>query len=381
MTLKQNMFVVTEPDRFEPSARDILAGTCRLGGRGYVKCVQNPTKSEFARGIYKPRLTLTGRIGHHGYEVTLQIDFSAPKLLKGNNFEELTEPDKTLLIDRLWNRLAEMGILTSRETLLHASVSQIHYSKNILLLDYSTASYYISLMVQANTSRAIDINKSDYRNGGSVIKLHANTYEFVVYDKVQDLKQSKVSEKRSIEKDNTIQLSLLQTIDPQKPFEVLRIEARLHRSKLLQLLRKIGIQEPPTFNNLFRKEISQAILTRFIDIIEKRLLVLQDYSSRNLRELLSTIIVQNPGISTRKALQLIGMRLCLEEMCPREIRNMFYKENKRGWYRLVADANSVKRIPRGSPFQFIRNQIEKFDPVKLVDFDRDMINNDKHINE
>src|SRR5688500_11298274 len=113
LSLNHMEFEVMEPEAFTPSARGLLQPPYYpLGARGNFSCKQNPTKSELEQGIYKPRLTLTKRKGkgHGGFNLTLRIEFSAPKLLLGNNFDELLEMDFEKVVDVLQRKLSGMGI-------------------------------------------------------------------------------------------------------------------------------------------------------------------------------------------------------------------------------------------------------------------------------
>src|SRR5271156_5057181 len=90
LTLDQHQFEVLEPDRFSPSARGLIcAPYYPLGARGHFACVLNPSKSDSNAGQYQPRLTLGKRRVQTGFALTLRIEFSAPKLIFGNNFDEL----------------------------------------------------------------------------------------------------------------------------------------------------------------------------------------------------------------------------------------------------------------------------------------------------
>src|SRR5574340_379998 len=112
LTLSKSMFVLMEPDRFEPSAKHILDENSSLGGRGYFSAKQNPTSRELKNGYYKPRLTLTNRYNHTGRrEPSLKIELSLPKLLFGNNFDELKADDFDAVIKLLQSKLKEMGIM------------------------------------------------------------------------------------------------------------------------------------------------------------------------------------------------------------------------------------------------------------------------------
>src|SRR3990167_4808288 len=229
LTLSKSMFVLMEPDRFEPSARSILDEKSSLGGRGYFSAKQNPTRQELKNGYYKPRLTLTNRYNHTGRrEASLKIELSLPKLLFGNNFDELTLSDFEPVTQLLKARLKEMGVMVWEKFLLEAPVSAIHYSKNIPLTDGTTPHYLISKIKEANISLALDVNQTDYRNDGHSYKWHSNSYEVAFYDKIKDLEMAKKSDKRAIEKDNSLQLNLFDGITERKKLEVLRMEVRLN---------------------------------------------------------------------------------------------------------------------------------------------------------
>ncbi len=227
LTLSRNMFTISNPDKFEPSARLILGNNTSMGSRGYIQCKQNPTKEELRSGFYKPRLTLTNRFNHTGNrEPTLKIELSLPKLLLKNNFNELTDHDFERVIELLEANLKYMGVQVSTLALKQASVSSIHYSKNISLSNGITSRYLIRKIKEANVKMALDINQTDYKNEGYSYKWHSNTYEIAFYDKIKDLETAKFSEKRAIEKDNELQSNLFPELI--KRPEVLRIEVRLN---------------------------------------------------------------------------------------------------------------------------------------------------------
>lgn len=163
LTLSKDMFWIMDKTYFQKETQNAL--------RGYFKLVQNPTKTELKNGIYKPRLTMTKRFNTTGrHEATLAVEFSAPKLLYGNNFDELVEEDFELVVLALQARLKEMGVGVFTSILENSPVSTIHYSKNIPLTDGTTPHYLISKIKQANVSLSLDVNQTDYRNDGHSYK-------------------------------------------------------------------------------------------------------------------------------------------------------------------------------------------------------------------
>ena len=380
LTLSKSMFVLMEPERFEPSAKHILDENSSLGGRGYFSAKQNPTSRELKNGYYKPRLTLTNRYNHTGRrEPSLKIELSLPKLLFGNNFDELTQLDFAPVVALLQSRLKEMGLLIFTPVLENAPVSAIHYSKNIPLTDGTTPHYLIGKIKQANISLALDVNQTDYRNDGHSYKWHSNSYEVAFYDKLKDLEMANKSEKRAIENDNAIQLNLFETFKERKLLEVMRMEVRLNkRQKIGQLFRTLDITSGLTLKNLFNPTIAQRVLLHYLDELESKRLTLLDYKSTTSSSLLADLVINNPNIGLRKTMQLFGLKQAFDSTTPRELRNMFGRYGKRSWYRLIAEAKTIKLPTAKSPLGVVREHLTRFEPLKLVDFPNLMLNNDKY---
>lgn len=60
---------------------------------------------------------------------------------------------------------------------------------------------------------------------------------------------------------------------------------------------------------------------------------LLDFKTNNTKQLLVTLIFNNPTLSPRRILQLYGMKLALDTISIRELRTMFGTYNRRSWYR------------------------------------------------
>jgi hypothetical protein len=369
LTLDKDMFYITEPDKFEPSARWVNADTGRMGSRAYITSKQNPTKAEFLKGIYKPRLTITKRFNQaKRFEVCMKIELSLPKLIFGNNFDELQNADFESISIKLHERLKEMGVRVFRAILIKAPVSAVHYSKNILLTDGTTPYHYIKKIREANITLALDINQTDYRNDGHSFKWHCNSYEVAFYDKIKDLEVSKKSEKRAIEKDNAVQLGLFDTLPRRKPFEVLRMEARLNkRQKICQMFEKLKINSELTFQDVFDARNAQLVLLHYLGEMERQRPALLDRAYSDPQALLADIVVSNPSLGVKRALQAFGLKQALDKIGMRELRKMLSKFSNRSWYRLVQDIKQVKLAKRNDTFGVIHKQLLSFTPLKLAD--------------
>lgn len=371
ITLTNNMFVVMDKSKF---MRDVMNSA-----RGYFALVQNPTKSELQAGYYKPRLTLAHRFNTTGRsEYTLSVEASIPKLLYGNNFDEVTDDDYSKTVQFLIDRLANMGIKVWDKYIEDWPVSLIHYSKNIPLTDGSTPHQIIRKIQQADIPKSLDTDEAQYRNGGYGYKWHTNSYEIAFYDKVHDLEQAKkFGDKRSEEKDNAIQLSLLDDLKRRRQFEVLRIEVRLNqRQKIKRVLSGLGINSDMSLKSLYRSSISQAVLLSYIDLIEKKRPSVLDYRLLDPATMLADLAITGLQKPT-KAFQTLGFRTAMETLSMRELCAIFGNTAPRNLKRFVSQIKTVRLPNQQNPFSALRKHISNYIPLHMVDYDDYMINNDK----
>ena len=273
LSLTPEMYQISEPDKFKPSAHWILQAQNKESRLHYrsITSKQNGTKKELLNGIYKPHLTLAYHRGLQGVvEPLLKIELSLPKLVYGNNFNELQYKDFKAITDKLATMLATMGVIVTAEDLTHAPVMAIHYSKNIPLTDGSTPYHYINKIKEASIRFSVDTNQTDYRNEGHSYKWHCNAYEVVFYDKIKDLEKARQSSKRAIEKDNELQQHLSKAFTTRHKLEFLRMEVRLNkRAKIKQLFKKLNIAATLTFKKLFKPAIAKKVLLHYLDELER----------------------------------------------------------------------------------------------------------------
>lgn len=375
LMIERHQFNITNHALFSPSTENFFNPPYpKLGKMGATKAVQNPTKKDFEEGNYKPRLTVTLRKAHgYGFNITLRIEFSAPKLLRGNNFDELSDCEFGNLLATLHIKLEAMGVKISHHDLATAKVSSVHYSKNIFLLDYTRCTMFLEELSKLKLWSRLDINKTDYRNGGHVLKWHANSYEITAYDKLKDLQQAKISPKRGFENDANYQPSLFDYALP-KQFEVLRLEIRLNKRQLLKsLFKKLNIDVELEFENVFNSRISRVILHHFYDTImaEVKMVNLLQIDICNPAIFAESIVAENPELTPNKVLQLIGGLMILQKSGANSLKAVFAGNSKRTISRIISDCQ--KYIPdkssRWMALQNVKKQLDVFEPVSLKKFE------------
>lgn len=310
----------------------------------YRKFVRNPSKAEKETGNYFPRLT--GYQRNFGIQSNVRIEFSIPKLIYLNNLDELEDKDFPKVIEILQQRLRDMGVIISKTVLENASVSSVHYSKNILLEDGYTASHLISEMNKVNLNKIFDFARTRYINDGQSLYAHATTHQLVIYDKIADLGKDK---KRAIDKNQTIyQKSLFdKLIKKNKPEEILRFEVRLaHKQKMKKVVKAFGIDKNPTFKDVFSSEISQKVVKDYWQkIIKERSLGIFSISM-SLKEILQTLFLANDKLKPKQAIYLLGLfMLAKDENGMRQLRTIIAKKSHdRTWYRIVKNMQYASEL-------------------------------------
>ncbi len=298
LTLDPPQFSVADPERFSPSAEGLFRPPFYLlGARGNFSCVQNGTKADFDAAIYRPRLTLTKRKSTAGFSVTLRIEFSAPKLIFGNNFDELCSEDFETVLAALHKSLMAMGIRVLVDDLRAARVSAIHYSKNIAFTDFTTCSMVMSELERIDLNQRLDLSRTDWRNGGHAVRYHANSFEITFYDKMKDLRQAKISEKRAIEDDYRPQLDIFKDRAAfLKQLEILRMEVRLGtRAKIMSIMKRVGATIEPTFAALFDASIAKDVLGLFWAEVRAQLPVIDLARDRRPEDVFAELAVAAKG--------------------------------------------------------------------------------------
>lgn len=354
-------FKIVKPQEFTPTTNLVYHGIVS-------KAVQNPTGKELKQGIYKPRLTLSRRMNINGIsQIMLTIETSLPKLLFGNNFNELRSKDFQAIITTMHTKLTDMGVEISPEHLKFADVTTLHYSKNITLTDGSTPFHYIQKIKDCSMTARLDNNQTNYRNSGHSFKWHCNNYEVVFYDKIFDLFTCTTKgKKRSIDGFNSIDLNKIKNLRTNKKFEILRIEVRLNkRSVIKKLFAQLSVKNNLTLAKIFKPSLSRKVLLHYLNMLEQKRSSIIDFKPQSNQALLSTLIVYNPELKPKDILSCIGFKKLLETMSADEIKKLFKKQHNRSWNRMIQGFNAMLLPVTNSPFGIVRKQIKKYKALRL----------------
>lgn len=371
LVMKQEDFKVVRHDLFVPDASGLWSVPYLPKNQSWgVKCVQNADMEAKRLDLYLPRLTLCKR----GIEVTLYIEFSAPKLLYKNNFLELQNSDFETILELLLARLRRMGVIVSHDALKNAKVRSCHYSKNILYTDYTTVSEVLSVLAKIPLHRFMDINADRYEDQGRALRYHCKSYSLVLYDKIADLKKPACRAVEKSDRDFNLQYNIFDEIRRQEklPVEVLRFEFRLCDSRAIKKwFKKVGIKKNLVFEEMFDSNVSRQVLTYFWNEIDRklRLVLLEDVT---LLHFASMIAKKRPQWSLQKTMAVVALSEVMKVDGGRTMSNIlsarFHQTTVK---RLLAQLDGLDidiDEEKYKPFHILSDVLDSMEPLKESDY-------------
>ncbi len=341
----------------------------------YDKFVKNPSRRDLESGLYFPRLTGYKR-KYYGQEANVRIEFSVPKLIYLNNLDELQDVDFPEVVKTLKDRLQTMGIVLKESDIEDASVSSIHFSKNIQIDDGYTASHLISEMNKVDLRKSFDFAKTRFMNDGQSLYAHTTAHQMVIYDKMADLTKNK---KRAIDKDQTqYQRNLLSGLTKNNELnEVLRFEIRLnHKQKMNKVIESFGYSKNPTFKDVFSEELSKRVVNDYWQkLIKERSLGLFSVSL-SIKDILRTLFLADKSLKPKQAIYLLGLfQLARDENGMRQLRTIIAKHSHdRTWYRIAKDMREASELITENKLRDwvtqIDNKLTDYKPYKVQKYEK-----------
>jgi hypothetical protein len=355
---------ILNPKRFNPIIEDWL-----LEQFGYRSFKNNPTAEDKQKWGYCPRLTLYKR----GAILVLKLEFSVTKMFNraDDNVNEIGDDDFGGVVSRLRDVVEGMGVSLTIEQIEQADPQVYHPAKNIILSDCYSPTFVIGELKKVDISRKFDIDCKQYRNGGEVLQLYSNLHSLCLYDKQRD---DKKPVKRAVEKDRPafIQRSLFEEQSLRK-VEILRMEARLRKKKMLEIFEKVGYMNPkPTFKDIFSRDLSRKILQYYWRYFFEDDAFLFD-ARNNPTKILNMVCAKYEGkkIGLDKTLAIACLVICAkDEDGMTGVRNIieFYKP-KNNWSKTKKWLHDFKAdYDKANLYGFIKDietQLDEFKPFRI----------------
>lgn len=339
--------------------------------------IQNPSMEDKREGFYKPRLTVERRPKDDVLEYELSIELSIPKLLYGNNIQELRETDLDQVVMLLKSRLFLMGIDTEKEVIKNATVATVHFGKNILLPYPLSSTEAIRDLQKAEMGKTLDVNHRHYANGGEALYFYSSTKNFVFYDKVKDISKPK---NKSMDKEKVRYEKELIENGALKGLEVLRYEIRLNRQVTIKsYLTKITKTkyDDISFKNIFKEILWKTVIVgSWEEIMSRPYNQLAFKMEMTDEEVLNALIQKKLGLkrdahSLNKIINGFGLYSLIKKLGVKLVREKFTKEwsskscGNRLDEKIKQSAVALEDVPNTQAITIIDQTLRKFERVSL----------------
>lgn len=360
-------FRTVRPDLFCPNAEVLWKKPNELWDtRIFPRSVFNNSKDKYYPKVSLYEHTRTGK-----RRIYLKVECSVSKLLKGENFFSLLANVKEKFASVMAETLRVMGVETTEESILSAPANKLHIAHNMLI----PVSVQIVLDDLYRTSQRadMDIQKTDYRNGGSILHFHYDSYELAFYDKVADMERLQYCPKRAVCYDKYPEIPVYKQYLEDKLFNVLRMELRMNTPKAIQkfwypcvdedTLQKIRIQKLRV-GDCFNNQPIKDILVREWEKLAQKVYDLPVFH-RSITELYEDIVRRNPDITDKKRNLLIPVVMMLASESAVSVRHILEKQyGKEKAKRIIKEALSLN-IPRHKTnyIVYIGKELKKFTPL------------------
>lgn len=369
LDISEFRIMATHYGRWSPDVTNYLKPPyVKLGGRKFAVSTRTPTRKDVLNGVYLPRLKLIKSARTGGYSTRLYVEFSAPKVLFNNNFDELADGDFDNVCKQLSKALRRLGVVVAKETLKTAQVNVIHYSKNVILTDGRLAKMLVRELAKANVSTRRRSKTKTYGNDGEAMYFHTNKWAFVAYDKLAEFRRSRNSKKELLEKDYYCQLSLFDEFTPATPFEVIRLEVRYTDRRTIKAnLKRAGVvfSDELTFAELYSEHTAKTLLLYELSQLETATPDILS-TERDLDRFIDSLLSNQA--KPDRIVYAVGVKKILEQYGSRGARSRINASSSQ-WSRLIAKTDSLDFTRQeNDTITTIRQSIEVFRRVKLTNY-------------
>ena len=131
--------------------------------------------------------------------------------------------------------------------------------------------------------------------------------------------------------------------------------------------------------SIFCQQTAKAVLLYYLREIELAYPSLLKTKEITNEGFFLSLLIDNPKLKLQDALKMAGLRVLLNEMGTRGFRQSTERFGKPAWYALnkLTRELIISRKTKGI-FSIIKEKIDAFTPLRRIDFQDKMINNDKY---
>lgn len=344
------------PELIKRRTYEDLTPTEKRSVHPYLRKFVHHPKREAA---YQPKVELFETLSRdqRNVQYVLRIEFSVPKLLYGNSLEEAIDATKDEVVSALIRALSRISIDVTAEALEKASVSGVHFCKNILLPRDIRMREVLKELACMDISKTVDVMSKQFKNGGKVLNIYSGTVERSFYDKIADAHRPK--NKRSDKKLVGRERGIIDTLDLQGR-EMFRYEYRIKMAQTVRrdinAILKRDKKSSVVFEDLFVPELSKAMLLASWDALttrpENQLALIGPTDNLALfLHILSEAKKKSSAHSLNNALIAYGLTCAIRDHGAKEVRGaIFSLWNADHSERLTKRMAAATELTRGLPY-------------------------------
>jgi hypothetical protein len=272
----------------------------------------------------------------------------------------------------LLERLEYYGItvIGGSEVVQSARVAGVHYAKNFIFTDYTTARDVIQELQKCDVNSWRDVSASDYTNNGHGYKIHSKYHEIAFYDKMAELRKDKRGQ-AVFDTDAQVQLGLFNNRSMVKPFEVLRMEIRLNSSKAIkQQLIKAKLEPSLRLSDVCTQGYSKAVLACHLQDLYAAYPKITEASAADPLQLLSDLYIQNPERSMSTIVNAVGLHALNQQSGARAMKDIVGSKGSQALLRLLKRTNRELhyRSQKAEVFEVLERDLGDFKPLRLENY-------------
>ena len=273
--------------------------------------------------------SLTGRL------LKYWVTFSVPKLLYGNNVEEVTEDQYDEVVSLLCQQLRYLPLQIDiyKMNIEMAKVRRIDFSKNAMIKELVPADQFCSMLMRSEHTYRSKYAQVQYLHG-DLYRENIQHRSVVVYDKLAELNNSIKKEKR----EPNAREQFFLAAEKAHLFQVFRLEIQLQNSnQVAQELSHFGIERDNiTFGNVFTEELAHSVLMKYWKNLIKNLDPNPElFSEDNIFATFNEMAVNRGSKTPMNLLATFGLRYIAHKCGLGNIKDIIYREyGSQAWLRL-----------------------------------------------
>lgn len=187
-----------------------------------------------------------------------RVTFSAPKLLYGNNIEEVTEAQYDDIVRTLCEQLPFLALPTEYHKLdiEMARVCRIDFSKNAMIAELVPIDQFCNMLMRAGHTPRTQNAQVRYQHG-ELYRENIRDRSVVIYDKLAEFSSS-------TKKPHNAREQFFIAAEKAHLFQVFKLEVQLQNTTRVALeLKPFGIEKPIHFADVFSEKLAHDILMKY----------------------------------------------------------------------------------------------------------------------